>query len=142
MPKKPYTSTCNISYECNNAVGLICPTSIGTCNCPISSSNTFCDCMRIVNNEYYWNGSSCQASKAFSGSCTNSSTSYMCQTLTQGTVCNASNSSIFTCECPYLQYFDDSLNQCQNQRFYGQSCNYTNMCQTSLGFACISGICE
>ena len=80
--------SCSSSYECSDAVGLICPSSTNQCNCPIISSTTFCDCQRTSNNEYYWNGTSCEQAHSYNQSCYNEFSSYMCQTLTQGTICS------------------------------------------------------
>lgn len=44
MSKKNYTAPCASSNECNPLQGLVCPSSTGTCNCPITSNKIFCDC--------------------------------------------------------------------------------------------------
>lgn len=129
------------SVECDNSVGLICPSAIGTCNCPINSSSIFCECLRLNNNEFYWNGTACQPALSFNQSCSNMSSSYMCQTQTQGTICNGSG-SIFTCQCPFLQYFNTSAQKCQNELTYNELCSANIMCQASTGLSCLIGRCR
>ena len=138
--KKSYASSCNISYECNNALGLICPSSPNTCNCPINMSTLFCDCPRKANNEFYWNGTSCQQASSYGQACQNASTNYMCQTITQGTICNGTALN-FTCQCPYLSSFDILINACKAQVSFNQSC-VIDACIVSNGLFCIGGICE
>jgi len=94
----------------------------------------------VNNNENYWNGVSCQSTVLYGQSCT---ADYMCQTLTQGTICNATGSN-YTCQCPYLQYFDYTINRCLNQLMFNKSCNsaISNVCQGVFGLSCVGGICE
>lgn len=133
---------CFSNSNCAANKSLICNMG-STCNCPINSIFGMCDCERVVNNEFYWNGSLCSQAIPFGGICLNALTDYVCQTLTQGTICNASNNgTLYTCQCPYLEYFDTSINKCKNQLLFNQSCNYTNMCKTTFGLSCIAGICE
>lgn len=136
--KKTYLNACTSSYECNDSLGLTCPLITGTCNCPNASSSIFCDCIRQPNNEYYWNGTSCYPSKSINESCIGS---FMCQTITQGAICNGSCTT-FTCQCPFLQYFDITLNKCQHQLSFNQTCSMNNMCRFDFGLVCISGYCR
>lgn len=138
---KQYGSSCLYSYECNSALGLSCPLTINTCNCPLNSSSIFCDCTRDFNNEYYWNGISCQPAVSFNKSCSNVSTSYMCQTLTQGTFCVSSGFG-YKCQCSSLQYFDTTQNMCMDKMTYNETCNYNDMCLSTLGLICNAGLCE
>jgi hypothetical protein len=39
-----YTDPCTFSIECDQSVGLICPTTTGTCDCPEPSNTIFCKC--------------------------------------------------------------------------------------------------
>lgn len=132
---------CSSSYECNSALGLQCPLYLDTCNCPLASSYVFCDCLSIPNNEFYWNGTSCQAAESYGQSCSNASNSYMCQKQTQGTICNNSAGS-FVCECAYLQYFDYITNSCRGQLSINETCIFTGMCLSIYGLSCISGLCR
>ena len=136
--KKSYSIPCTSSYECNSFVGLQCPNTTGNCNCPMNSSSIFCDCTRTMNNEYYWNGSSCVLAASVNQSCM---ASYMCQTITQGTICNTSCTP-FNCQCPLFQYFNVGLNKCQNQLLFNQSCSNNNTCRSDLGLICFSGYCR
>ena len=138
--KKSYGTSCTSSGQCNDTAGLICPLTTGSCNCPLTSNPIFCDCQRIRNNEFYWNGDTCVAATTVGSSCSNTATSYTCQTLTQGTICNSTN-GVFTCQCPYLQYYDSTSNKCLNQLTYNQTCSYSNQCQTVFGLSCLNGIC-
>lgn len=134
-------NTCEYSYECNENLGLICP--LTTVICKNASSPVFCDCQKVANNESYWNGSSCQPALSFNDSCTDASTNIMCQTLTQGTLCNGTSFGSFTCQCPYLQYFDStSNNKCTNQLLFNQSCINSIMCRNDVGLSCIVGLCK
>ncbi len=65
----------------------------------------------------------------------------MCQEITQGTICN-NTKGFFTCECPFLMYFNTDSNACENQLRKNQKCKYTNVCQTVNGLECINGYCE
>jgi hypothetical protein len=139
--KKEYTVSCASSGECNDAVGLTCPSSTGICNCPVTSIPIFCDCQRLVNSEYYWNGSSCNTAKPIDQTCTNSSTNYMCQTLTQGTICSNTSGS-YKCECAYLKYYNYITNFCSNQLSVNAPCSYDSQCQPIKELTCVNGICR
>ena len=139
--KKTYSDACSSSYECNNSANLICPLLTGTCNCPILSASIFCDCPRSISNETYWNGTACQPAASFNETCSNATSSYMCQSLTQGTICNGSGSTYY-CQCPFMQYFDIMTNKCQNQVSFNQSCFSDDMCLQVLGLSCFSTKCE
>lgn len=142
--KKTYSVSCSNNFECNDGANLICPSTTGTCNCPISSSYLFCDCMRITNNESYWNGALCEQSVGFNGTCNDSNSSYMCQTLTQGTICNSSDASgsIYKCQCPFMQYFEVINNKCTYQLSFNQTCTSDNMCIGILELSCLTGVCK
>lgn len=139
--KNSYGVSCTSTEQCNSVYGLICPSASGTCNCPLNSSTVFCDCIRVPNNESFWNGSSCQPSISVNGKCLNVSSSYMCQTMTQNTICIGSGSN-FTCQCALMNYFDPFSNSCKNVIGFNRSCNVSiqNMCISPL--YCYSGICE
>lgn len=131
------------SNECDDNLGLQCYVSSSTIGYQMQSITMFCDCKREIFNESYWNGSSCQPALKLNSSCTNTSTSYMCQQLTQGTLCNDSNGNlVFTCQCPFLKYFDSTSNKCINQLSYNQSCSNNVMCQERLGLSCFNGFCK
>ena len=139
-PRKTYGVSCLYTNQCFTSLGLKCPTTTETCNCPLTSSTIFCDCQRSSNNEYFWNGTSCQQAFTIGTSCFNSSTNYMCQTITQGTICNSTGGS-FSCQCSFLNYYNTFTNKCTNQLAINKSCTYTNQCQTAYGLDCINGIC-
>ena len=136
-----YTAVCNDTSQCDTSKGLYCPLVTDTCNCPKTSSFIFCDCQRVSNNEYYWNGSSCISSKLYGQSCSNALTSYQCQTMTQGTICNNKN-GIFECDCSYLKYFNNITNSCLNQLSINQTCSYDSQCQNVFALICIDGTCK
>ena len=144
MLKKSYVDICSFSYECNDALGLICPSVTGKCNCPNSSTTIFCECKRDQNNEYYWDGKSCQLTKLYGEPCSNTATSYMCQTLTQGTICSVTSGTTYLCQCSGLKYFDPWLNKCINQVSINQSCNssVSNICLSNTGLSCIQDACR
>ncbi len=100
-----------------------------------------CDCARSLNNEYYWNGNTCVVSLSPGDSCSNSSTNYMCQTLTQGITCNNTN-GIYKCECPYLKYYNNVTNVCTNQLSFNETCTYDSQCKNTFGLTCKGGLCK
>ena len=122
---------------CNDVLGLTCPISLGSCNCPTLSNKRFCDCVKTMNNENFWNGIRCQNALIVGQSC---SSGYMCQTLTQGTICNGT-SGVYTCQCPFLQYYDNVTNFCINQLPYKSKCSYSSQCQNAFGLTCTNGLC-
>ena len=48
--KRLYTVACLNSDQCDDLRYLICPNTVGVCNCPFYSSGYFCDC----NSTSYW----------------------------------------------------------------------------------------
>ena len=138
--KKTYAASCTSTQECNTLLGLYCP-STSSCKCPYSAASIFCDCQRTTGNEYYWNGAACQAASVIFQPCTSSSTSYMCQTLTQNTICNNSIGQ-FQCECDFLNYYDSISNSCLSQLSLNGLCSSDSQCQTVYGLSCINGSCK
>lgn len=132
-----YADSCCFNYQCKSI--LKCNSGAGTCNCPSALSANKCDCYRAVGNEYYWNGIYCVPTVSFNQSCNNALASYMCKTLTEGTICNGSSS--FTCVCPSLQFYYTINNTCQNQLLNNQACLLTTDCWVDLGLKCQSGKC-
>jgi hypothetical protein len=45
-----YTAVCDDTSQCDISKGLYCPENTGTCNCPVASTKTFCDCEL----DHYW----------------------------------------------------------------------------------------
>ena len=110
---------------------------------PIDSNTVFCDCVKETQNESFWNGTACQLALSFNQTCANASTGYMCQSITQGTVCNDNNGNgVFTCQCPSQQYFNAASNKCSNQLSFNQSCNSSWMCLDIFGLDCLNGSCK
>ncbi len=124
--------------QCDTELGLLC-------------TKSYCDCLRKPNDEYFWNGASCQQSLEYGAFCmatncripkppgfysqpfmyneTRWSSSFMCQELTQGTICN-NTKGYFTCECPIFKYFNIDSNACENELTKNKKCKNTNECQT------------
>jgi hypothetical protein len=126
--------------DCDSTKSLVC--NLGTnCTCPIVSKQGMCDCARSLNNEYYWNGNKCLIASSPGGSCSNSSTNYMCQILTQGMICNNTSGS-FKCECPYLKYYNNITNVCTNQLTINQTCSFDAQCLSVNGLICTGGFCK
>ena len=132
---------CSNSNECDNSLGLICPATTLLCNCPSNSSSIFCDCQRTPGNEFYWDGNTCQTALTQGQPCIDSSTSYLCQTLTQLTSCNDSTGS-FLCECGYLQYYDSVTMMCKNQGTINTTCSANYQCLSIYGLTCINNLCR
>ena len=129
---------CTTNNECSS--NLICQKSGVSCSCPKTTANGYCDCpTRVVGAEFYWNGSSCTPANAYNQTCSNSSASYMCQTVTQGTIC--SGTSTFRCICSSQQYFNIATQSCQSLLSVNQTCMQTDACKSSLGLSCQSGLC-
>lgn len=101
-----------------------------------------CDCPRSKGKEYYWNGYSCQQTRLFGETCSNAASSYMCQTLTQGTICADNGTGIFSCKCMSTLYFDSTTNACANPLTFNKPCLFDQMCSTSAGLICINGQCR
>lgn len=85
----------------------------------------------------------CQPSKLFNETCSGTMSSYMCQTLTQATICNNSGTQ-YLCQCPYMQYYDPFSNKCKYQQTLNMYCDLSinDMCQTMFGLVCLTGVCK
>ena len=83
--------TCSANDQCLYSLGLICKLSGSGCSCPMSLSNSKCDCPPVTNGiEYYWSGTNCSQTKSVNQTC---SSSLECQSA-QNTVCSG---GICTC---------------------------------------------
>ncbi len=81
--KRLYTVPCLHSDQCDNLRYLICPRTVGGCNCPFYSSGYFCDC----NSTMYWNSTThmCDTRRVYGEKC-DLGEEYQCQT-SQGLTC-------------------------------------------------------
>lgn len=101
-----------------------------------------CDCIRKKGNENYWNGFSCTPAVRFNKPCSNSSTNYMCKTLTEGTICEESGSSVL-CRCPQHEFFNETSLKCEKQLMVDFDCYADDNCRGDLGLNCgINGTCQ
>ena len=134
-----YNETCVSNDQCKGT--LICKNPANdSCSCPLNISDKFCDCAtRTKGNEYYWDGSTCVPAQSYGKTCFNSSTNYMCQTMTQGTFCTGPQ---YTCKCPEKNYFNSIQNKCDPHQFHYQPCNETLVCKDGLGLSCQDGLCK
>ena len=130
---KIYNEFCYETLDCNSGLNLICHLTGQNCSCPTKVSNSYCDCIRELNNEYYWNGTSCVNCKGYNQTCT---ATYMCETMTEGTICSGGK-----CKCPTLQYYNFIDGKCENQINYNLPCSQTDACRSDLGLVCQIGIC-
>lgn len=137
---KSYDQYCYANSDCNTALNLICHDGTQNCTCPTNVNNNYCDCLRLIGNETYWSGSSCVPALSYNQSCSSTSSSYMCKTLTEGTICSGSNP--YKCSCPTLQYYNFTIKQCTSQLSNSISCSQTDACRTDLGLSCQSGVCQ
>jgi hypothetical protein len=138
---KSYTEFCYSQSDCNAALNLVCRDGTQNCSCPINiQSTSLCDCVRRIDKEYYWNGTSCTLALDYNEECSNSSTSYMCKKLTQGTICSGTTN--FSCKCPPFQYYNNSNKKCENQKSNNVSCSQHDECRIDLGLSCIQRICQ
>ena len=132
-----YSQSCFTTTDCDTSSLLVCNTG-STCDCPTNLPINTCDCpVRIYGKEYFWNGSTCAAAYEYNQICTSSSTNYMCQTLTQGTICSGNK-----CSCPSTQYFYLNNNTCQPLVSINGTCTQPNACKSSLGLICQNGLCQ
>jgi hypothetical protein len=83
-----------------------------------------CDCPRIIDNEFYWHGSSCVPASSYNGIC---HTNYMCQTLTQGTSCISSK-----CTCDDSKIWSTVLSKCVLNECVTGWKRYGNKCYKSF----------
>ena len=98
---------CSASNQCKS--GLVCVLAgVTSCSCGITIPNGYCDCpARAYGSEYYWNGFGCVMAANYGQKCY--SANYTCQTLTQGTQCDASSG---TCTCGPYKKWDDITQNC------------------------------
>lgn len=135
-----YNQYCYGTSDCNSVLGLTCHDGTQNCVCPTNVSNNYCDCIRIQNNETYWNGEKCTLALSYNELCSNATSSYMCKTLTEGTTCSGPVS--FKCKCVALQYYNFGIKQCSPQLSFRNSCSQVDACRSDLGLSCQNGFCE
>ena len=127
---------CYDNRECEIGQNLICyDTTTSSCNCPAPTLATMCDCYRAIGNESYWDGATCQPALNYGSFCTNATTTYMCQHMTQNTVCNLTGIRYY-CQCPSLNYFDIVLQKCLPQQTVNGPCTVTIGCRVDKGLIC------
>ena len=137
------TGTCTNDSQCKDSLICKTATSPASCNCPTIIANSNCDCSsRTVGNEFFWNGTQCTPAIPFKGSCLNIASSYMCRTLTEGTVCSGNITASYTCQCPNLKYFNVLNKKCENQIEMNDPCSQIDSCRSDLGLECINGKCN
>jgi len=150
-----YTNTgCTIDSHCIATKSLICNLSPSgnPCNCPSTSTSGMCDCKRVINSEFYWNGFTCVAAKSYGSSCTNT---YECKSLTNYLSCQSGVCTLLQkdmtctldaqcdfnfflvcstttgkCACATGYYWDVTL--CVPQLGYHEVCTSNVMCATGL----------
>lgn len=135
-----YAGSCFQTSDCETSKFLIC--SNGTsCWCPSNLIAGKCDCpVRTYGNEMFWDGSTCTIALNNTKSCTNATTNYMCQTLTQGTTCSGLIS--FSCKCSSTEYFNNADNKCETLLTVNNTCTQADACDSTLGLICRSGLCN
>jgi hypothetical protein len=134
-----YSELCYVSTDCDTSKSLVCNNGTNSCNCPNLSTSGKCDCSRENNNEYFWSGTSCTLAFTYNKTCSNSSTDYMCKTLTEGLKCSGGSQS--KCKCSNLQYYKISSSKCFHQLFENASCPQGDECRNDLGLSCQSSKC-
>lgn len=103
---KTYNQYCFSSSDCDSTLNLKCHDGTENCVCPTNVNNNYCDCLRSVNNEYYWNGLNCIQAGGYGDSCTND---YNCQTLTYSLTCSTTT---HTCGCSSNMVFNNIIGSC------------------------------
>ena len=136
-----YNQPCTSNDTCTGSLYCRPSNSRTSCNCPLNVQINSCDCSRSINNEFYFNGADCVPAKAYNETCGSASKSYMCKTMTEGTVCTATGST-FTCQCPQFQYYNINSRKCTSQLLNGIACSQVDACRGDLGLTCQSGTCK
>ena len=135
-----YSEACIVTSDCDTSKALICNSGTN-CSCPSNLLSGKCDCpSRAIGAEYFWNGTNCVTAYRNGELCSNSSTSYMCQTLTQGTTC--SGPAPFKCQCSSLQYFNTNNNKCETLLSINGTCTELDACRSDLGLSCQASLCQ
>jgi hypothetical protein len=82
---------------------------------------------RSINNERFWNGSSCVDSLDYGKMCTNASSSNECKYLAQETICIGP----FTLKCQCLpgKYYNKDTSKCEKLLEIGENCSQTDSCE-------------
>lgn len=111
---------CNSDSQCEPNKNLFCNLNAAAnkCDCPTSSVNGMCDCIRTSGNENYWNGISCVPSLAYGSSCSNN---YTCRSLTDLTFCRSGVCSLL---------------------INGDSCTSSPQCDGSKLLSCVLNKCS
>ena len=136
---RTYTDNCYVTTDCDSSLNLLCSSAASNCNCPNQLVSNKCDCLRILDQEYYWDGNKCTIAHSYGQSCINSSTNYMCQTITQNTYCQGVTNQ---CKCKANFYFDTTSHFCLAQILSsGISCTQIDSCRSDFGLSCQSNFC-
>jgi hypothetical protein len=87
---------------------------------------------RSINNERFWNGSSCVDSLDYGKMCTNASSSNECKYLAQETICIGP----FTLKCQCLpgKYYNKDTSKCEKLLEIGENCLQADSCKTGYCF--------
>lgn len=112
-------SSCSSDSDCNPSQNLVCTSN---CTCPAASGNGICDCKRIKDSEFYWDGSNCVPALSYGSPCTNN---YECQTLTQDSFCNTTTG---LCDCATpggYSSIDKVCKKCfSDEVYFNETCYY------------------
>ena len=127
FPKRTLNERCNANYECRGWENTYCLYG-------------YCSCLRVIQNETYWNGGSCAQAVSYNQPCTNATSSYMCKMLTEGTTCNGPYP--YKCSCATLQYYNSASKKCTAHVSFGVACAQTDACRSDLGLICQNGVCQ
>jgi hypothetical protein len=136
---RTYTEKCFFTTDCDASLNLLCNSVAGDCKCPTQLLANSCDCKRINGEEYYWDGNKCANAHSYGESCINSSTNYMCQTVTQGTYCQGVTNQ---CKCKTYYFFNTTSLLCLLQGSNGATCTQPDACRSDLGLSCQSNVCK
>lgn len=125
---------CEADNNCIASKNLICnlDATANKCNCNKTSVNNMCDCKRVIDDEYYWDGAKCMPANSYNGTCSNDK---MCKTLTDNLKCTSGKCALLLegkpctssaecdfykflycnasqCSCPYDYYWDTGRDVC------------------------------
>ena len=118
------TGICTADNQCEK--GLICQLNGTSCSCPIAVPIGNCDCpTRVVESEYYYNGSSCVEAASYNKACTGGN--YTCKTLKENTLCDLNNGICNCGPCGYWNYTTCFYSTCPTGwTYYRGSCFWSS----------------
>jgi hypothetical protein len=117
-----YNEVCDSLIECDSIKSLKCYSGK-------------CECLKEYNNEYFWDTSMCVPAIEYNQPCLDSSSSFMCKTLTEDTACLLVAKKLI-CTCKPLQFYSKSSKKCETKKLEGIECQTNDECRDDVGLVC------